>query len=63
MSELNFNTFFNSDIMFDLIDDLSTEIWEDKGTPPDDLAQIGKKYCVRYAIIPLRKICKSARFH
>lgn len=42
MSELNFNTFFNSDIMFDLIDDLSIEIWEDKGTPPDDLAQIGK---------------------
>ena len=37
--------------MFDLIDDLSTEVWGDKGTPPEDLTQIGKKHCVKYARI------------
>lgn len=28
--------------MFDLIDDLSPEVWEDKGSPPDDLSAIRK---------------------
>ena len=39
--------------MFDLIDDLSQEHWEDKGSPPDDLnsireymiSSIGGKLC------------------
>lgn len=28
--------------MFDLIDDLSADKWEDKGTPPDNWEELGK---------------------
>ena len=30
--------------MFDLIDDLNPDHWEDKGSPPDDLQTIGKYF-------------------
>lgn len=32
---------FCLDEMFDLIDDLDTEKWDDKGSPPSDLEQLG----------------------
>ena len=32
--------------MFDLIDDLDTSMWEDKGSPPSDLTTIGKMAAV-----------------
>ena len=34
--------------MFDLIDDLNPDKWEDKGSPPDDLESIRKYFFLNH---------------